>query len=109
MLQPALLTRMSIAAEGAAAASAHGADAAADRARRATRRRRGGRALRSPLEGVSESVVAAGEDEVGAGAGERAGEVLAEAAAGSGDEGDSAGEVEELRVGGGNLLCWSHA
>ncbi len=39
---------------------------------------------------------AAGEDEVGSGAGEGAGEVLAEAAAGSGDEGDLAGEVEEM-------------
>ena len=39
---------------------------------------------------------AAGDGEVGAGAGQRAGELLAEAAAGAGDEGGFAGEVERV-------------
>ena len=44
---------------------------------------------------------AAGEDEVGAGFGEGAGEMLAEAAAGAGDDGDLAGEIEEVVAGNG--------
>ena len=43
--------------------------------------------------------IAAGEDQVGAGFGERASEVLAEAAAGTGDDGDFVGEVEEIVFG----------
>ena len=54
------------------------------------------RASISASKGARVSRLAAGEDEVGAGVGERAGEVLAEAAAGAGDEGDLAGEIEEM-------------
>jgi hypothetical protein len=39
---------------------------------------------------------AAGEDEIGAGFGESTREMLAEAAAGAGDDGDLAGEIEEF-------------
>ena len=42
--------------------------------------------------------LAAGEDEIGAGFGESASEVLAETAAGAGDDGDFTSEVEKIFV-----------
>ena len=45
--------------------------------------------------------MAAGEDEIGAGFGESAGEMLAEAAAGAGDDGDLPGKIEEIVAGNG--------
>ena len=58
--------------------------------------RPGGRALRSLSANGREVVhVAAGEDQIGSGARESAGEVLAEAAAGAGHERDLSGEIEE--------------
>ena len=52
--------------------------------------------------------MAAGDDEVGAGLREGASEILAEAAAGAGHNGDAAGEIEEVVNHGSEVIeVWS--
>ena len=94
MLQPALLTRMSMWPSSPSASATALSMLACSRTSSSTQATRRPSASHFVGERFERGARAAGDGEIGAGAGQGAGELLAEAAAGAGDEGGFAGEVE---------------